>query len=39
IEDEDVIFENFMLFEKTIDEEPSAKKQELFKSLCKEQFT
>lgn len=39
IEDEDVIFENFMLFEKAIDEEPSAKKQELFKSLCKEQFT
>lgn len=39
IEDEDVIFENFMLFEKAIDEEPSAKKQELFKSLCREQFT
>ena len=39
IEDEDVIFENFMLFEKAIDEEPTAKKQELFKSLCREQFT
>ena len=39
IEDEDVIFENFMLFEKAIDEEPTAKKQELFKSLCREQLT
>lgn len=36
IEDADVIFENFMLFQEAIDEEPSVKKQELFKKICKE---
>ena len=36
IEDTEVIFENFMLFEEAIDEKPSAKKQELFKKICQE---